>query len=163
MSKRTSEANKAITQAWENEANLVRQGKGTRNWTVQQQNDILTKGKAYDENGKAFEGHHMKSAEAYPQFQGEPGNIQFLSRAEHFEAHDGNFQNATNGYFNHETGETKEFGDQPFQPCEPIDLTNPASQEIDSTYDVTDDNVGGNDNTNDNGGNDNTNGNDMDM
>jgi len=31
-------------------------------WTPEQQRDILEKGKAYTDDGKAFEGHHMKSA-----------------------------------------------------------------------------------------------------
>ena len=109
MSNRTSEANKAIAAAWVNEKQLVLDGKGTRNWTPEQQNDILTKGKAYGEDGKAFEGHHMKSAEAYPEFQGECYNIEFLSRTEHFSAHNGDFKTPTNGYFNPQTGETKDF------------------------------------------------------
>lgn len=33
MSKRTSEANKAVRKAWENEYQLVLEGKGTRDWT----------------------------------------------------------------------------------------------------------------------------------
>ena len=59
MSRRTSEANKAICKAWNAEQQLVQEGKCTRDWTPEQQKDILEKGKAYDENGKAFEGHHM--------------------------------------------------------------------------------------------------------
>lgn len=61
MSMRTSVANKAIAKAWENERNNVLEGKGTREWTPEQQQDILDRGKAYDENGRAFEGQHMKS------------------------------------------------------------------------------------------------------
>ena len=112
MSRRTSEASKAIRLAWQKEQELVLEGKGTRDWTPEQQQDILDKdkGKAYDENGKAFEGHHMKSAEKYPEYQGEPDNIQFLTRPEHLAAHDGFFQNFTNGYYNPITGETKDFG-----------------------------------------------------
>ena len=55
MSRRTSESNKAILAAWNKEQELVREGKGTRDWTPEQQQDILDKGKAYDENGRAFE------------------------------------------------------------------------------------------------------------
>lgn len=128
MSRRTSEANKAIAAAWSNEQQLVREGKGTRDWTPEQQQDILEKGKAYDENGKAFEGHHMKSAEAYPEYQGDPENIQFLSRAEHFDAHGGNFQNPTNGYYDPETGETKDFGENKYEPCEVKELSAPIAQ-----------------------------------
>lgn len=55
MSRRTAESNKAILAAWIKEQELVKEGKGTRNWTPQQQQDILEIGKAYDDNGKAFE------------------------------------------------------------------------------------------------------------
>ena len=79
----------------------------------------------YDENGKAFEGQHMKSAEMYPEYQGEPGNIQFLTRTEHLEAHDGNWQNPTNWYYNPVTKEKFDFGDGPFIPCEIIQLPEP--------------------------------------
>ena len=111
MSNRTAQANQAVLQAWKNEQNLVREGKGTRDWTPQQQKDILDKGKAYNEDGVAFQGHHMKSVEAYPQYQMDSENIQFLSRTEHYAAH-GGFQNPTNGYYDPMTGETKDFGDR---------------------------------------------------
>ena len=125
MSRRTAESNKAILAAWNKEQELVEEGKGTREWTPQQQQDILEKGKAFDDNGKAFEGQHMKSAEMYPEYQGEPGNIQFLTRAEHLEAHDGNWQNSTNWYYNPVTKENFDFGDGPFIPCEIIQLSTP--------------------------------------
>jgi hypothetical protein len=125
MSRRTAESNKAILDAWIKEQELVKEGKGTRNWTSQQQQDILEIGKAYDDNGKAFEGQHMKSAEMYPEYQGSPGNIQFLTRAEHLEAHDGSWQNPTNWYFNPVTKEKIDFGDGPFIPCEIIQLSAP--------------------------------------
>ena len=41
MSRRTSESNKAILAAWNKEQELVREGKGTRDWTPEQQQDIL--------------------------------------------------------------------------------------------------------------------------
>ena len=89
---------KAIRKAWEREQGLVAEGKGTRDWTKEQQEDILdpAKGKAYDENGRAFEGQHMKSAAEYPEYQGDPNNIQFLIKEEHLEAHKGSWQNPTN-------------------------------------------------------------------
>jgi hypothetical protein len=119
------ERNKAVREAWNKELELVQEGKGTREWTQEQQKDILEKGRAYDEKGKAFEGQHMKSAEMYPEYQGEPGNIQFLTRAEHFEAHDCNWQNPTNWYYNPITKEKFDFGDGPFMPCEIIHLPEP--------------------------------------
>ena len=125
MSRRTAEAHKAIEAAWQNEQQLVREGKGTRDWTPEQQQDILNIGKAYDDDGKAFEGHHMKSVEKYPDYQGNPENIQFLTRSEHCEAHNGKFQNPTNGYFNPATGETQDFGEKSPKPCKSIELSNP--------------------------------------
>ena len=79
------ERNKAIRKAWEREQQLVQEGRGTRDWTEDQQKDILDsdKGKAYDDLGRAFEGQHMKSAAEYPDFQGNPDNIQFLTKDEH--------------------------------------------------------------------------------
>ncbi|WP_282144853.1 hypothetical protein [Thomasclavelia cocleata] len=125
MSRRTAESNKAILAAWNKEQELVQEGKGTREWTPKQQQDILEKGKAYDDDGVAFQGQHMKSAEMYPEYQGDPGNIQFLTRAEHLEAHNGNWRNPTNWYFNPVTKEKLDFGDGPFIPCEVIQLPEP--------------------------------------
>ena len=125
MSRRTAESNKAILAAWNKEQELVQEGKGTREWTTKQQQDILEKGKAYDDDGVAFQGQHMKSAEMYPEYQGDPGNIQFLTRAEHLEAHNGNWRNPTNWYFNPVTKEKFDFGDGPFIPCEIIQLQEP--------------------------------------
>lgn len=125
MSRRTAESNKAILAAWNKEQELVQEGKGTREWTPKQQQDILEKGKAYDDDGIAFQGQHMKSAEMYPEYQGDPGNIQFLTRAEHLEAHNGNWRNPTNWYFNPVTKEKFDFGDGPFIPCKVIQLPEP--------------------------------------
>ncbi len=128
MSRRTAESNKAILAAWNNEQELVKNGKGTRDWTPKQQQDILDKGRAYDEEGVAFQGQHMKSAEMYPEYQGDPGNIQFLTRAEHLEAHNGNWRNPTNWYYDPCTKEKIDFGDGPFIPCEIITLSEPVVQ-----------------------------------
>lgn len=119
------ERNKAIREAWNREQELVKKGEGTRDWSPKQQKDIIEKGRAYDDNGRAFEGQHMKSAEMYPQYQGEPANIQFLTREEHLEAHNGNWRNPTNWYFNPVTKEKVDFGEGPFIPCEIIPLHKP--------------------------------------
>lgn len=126
VSSRTAEADKAIRLAWKKEYELVQEGKGTRNWSKAQQQDILDRGKAYDEDGKAFEGHHMKSAEAYPEYQGNAENIQFLSRAEHTQAH-GEWKKPTNGYYDYITGITHDFGEDGIVPCEIIELSNPVA------------------------------------
>jgi len=125
MSKRTAQANKAIASAWKREQQLIQEGKGTRDWTEEEQKDILERGKAYDKNGKAFEGHHMKSVEQYPEYQEKPDNIQFLTRQEHLEAHNGNFQNSTNGCYDPLTGVTKDFMNGLYEPCKIINLSNP--------------------------------------
>lgn len=121
------ERNKAIRLAWEREQELVAEGKGTRDWSLEQQKDILDpdKGKAYDEKGRAFEGQHMKSAAEYPEYQGDPDNIQFLTRDEHLEAHKGSWQNPTNWYYNPETKEFVDFGQNKPIPCAAISLSKP--------------------------------------
>lgn len=47
------------------------------------------------------------------------------TRTEHLEAHDGNWQNPTNWYYNPVTKEKFDFGDGPFIPCEIIQLPEP--------------------------------------
>ena len=124
MSRRTAEANKAIRLAWQREQDLVRSGKGTRDWTEQQQRDILDpeKGKAYDDRGRAFEGQHMKSVEKYPEYQGDPANIQFLTKDEHLDAHMKNWHNPTNGYYNPVSKQVLYFGRRKYIPCPIIEL-----------------------------------------
>ena len=126
------ERNKAIRLAWEKEQQLVREGKGTRNWTKEQQKDILDpdKGKAYDANGRAFEGQHMKSAAEYPEYQGDPDNIQLLTREEHLEAHKGSWQNPTNWCYNPETKEFIDFGNDKPIPCKIINLSEPVQRPV---------------------------------
>lgn len=125
MSRRTSEANKAIAKAWENERKNILEGKGTRDWTPEQQKDILENGKAHDENGRSFEGQHMKCVAEYPEYQGDPGNIQFLTREEHLEAHQGSWQNPTNWYYDPVTKEIFDFGSNPYIPCKVFELEYP--------------------------------------
>ena len=126
------ERNKAIRLAWEREQKLVAEGKGTRDWSEDQQKDILDpdKGKAYDENGRAYEGQHMKSAAEYPEYQGDPDNIQFLTRDEHLEAHKGSWQNPTNWYYNPETKEFVDFGENKPIPCAAINLSEPVRSPV---------------------------------
>lgn len=70
----------------------------------------------------------MKSVEKYPEYQGDPGNIQFLTRAEHLEAHDGDWRNPTNWHFNPVTKEKTDFGDGEFIQCEIIQLADPVNK-----------------------------------
>ena len=121
--KRTSEASKAVREAWKRERTLVMNGAGTRDWTPKQQRSILLHGKAYDSEGKAFQGHHMQSVASYPQYQNKADNIQFLSKTEHLKAHHGNFRTQTNGFYNYATGETINFNTQSYTPCKKIQLS----------------------------------------
>lgn len=125
MSRRTAEADKAIREAWKKERELVLSGEGTRDWTPEQQISIIEKGKVYDEDENAYEGHHMKSVVAYPEFQGDANNIQFLSRFEHKNAHGGKFSNSTNGYYDPITHITTPFQKDSLIPCKIIKLSNP--------------------------------------
>lgn len=120
-----AEADKAIRLAWERERELVSKGVGTRDWTPEQQQDILEYGKAFDDDGKAFEGQHMKSAAQYPEYQGNPDNIQFLTRKEHLEAHNGSWLNPSNWYYDPIEKQFFDFGDGEPIPCTVIKLSNP--------------------------------------
>ncbi len=125
MSRRTAESSKAIRIAWRREQERVKVGKGIRDWTPEQQQDIIDKGKAYDSDGRPFDGQHMKSAEKYPEFQGDPDNIQFLTRKEHLNAHHGNWRNPTNWYYDPATNQFTDFGDGKYIPCKVINLSVP--------------------------------------
>lgn len=125
MSSRTARASRAVREAWRNEQRLVLEGEGTRDWTDEQQKQIKEIGKACDDEGKTFEGQHMKSVETYPEYQDDPRNIQFLTREEHFAAHGGNWMNQTNGYYDPVSSTLTDFGIGPPQPCAERALTNP--------------------------------------
>lgn len=139
MSKRTSDASKAIRKAWQQEQERVLEGKGTRDWTPEQQQDIIEKGKAYDSDGKAFHGQHMKSAEKYPEFQGDADNIQFLTQKEHLAAHKGKWTNPTNWYYDPVTHVFTDFGEGMYIPCAVINLSYPVNR-IDLNDEKTEDN-----------------------
>ena len=139
MSRRTSDASKAISEAWKQEKERVLEGKGTRDWTPEQQQAIIEMGKAYDEYGKAFHGQHMKSVEKYPEFQGYADNIQFLTQQEHLAAHRGKWTNPTNWYYDPVTHVFTDFGEGMYIPCAVIDLSYPVNR-IDLNDEKTEDN-----------------------
>lgn len=87
--------NSAVKKAWKNEVTLIEStGRGTRNWTDSEIEELLIKGKV-----KGYVGHHMKSVKGYPDLAGDPFNIQFLTRREHLRAHRGNWRNITHGRY----------------------------------------------------------------
>ena len=143
MSNRTSQANRAVRLAWKNERRLVSEGKGTRDWTREQQKDILTDGVAKDENDVVFRGHHMQSVELFPQYQGEPENIQFLSKEEHLKAHDGSFRILTNWYYDPVNEKKEPFEDDKYRRCKKIYLSDPVCPPkpiVEENTESTDDN-----------------------
>ncbi|PEK63848.1 T7SS effector LXG polymorphic toxin [Bacillus wiedmannii] len=103
---------KAVRHAWRQEKELIKKtGKGTRDWTPAEKLELLQTGKV-----KGYEGQHMKSANEYPDFAGEPDNIQFLKGRnmdvnEHLDAHRGNYHNPTNGYYTPKNDSMTDFGD----------------------------------------------------
>ena len=86
----------AVKKAWKNEVNNVKNGGNgiTRQWSTAEKTELLAKGKV-----KGYVGHHMKSVSGYPELAGSADNIQFLTRAEHFRAHNFNWRTVTHGFF----------------------------------------------------------------
>lgn len=83
------------------ESERVLQGRGTRDWTVAQQAELIEFGKV-----SGFEGQHMLDASTHPEYAEDPRNIQFLTYEEHFfGAHQGSWRNSTEGRFDPYTGE----------------------------------------------------------
>lgn len=90
----------AVQDFWDNERELIKQGKGTRDWTIEQQQTIMNIGKNGEElthakaptdvNGKTYEGQHMFSKNEYPEYAGDYRNIQGLTFDEHRKGAHGN-------------------------------------------------------------------------
>lgn len=101
----SNERQNAVRNAWKEEKERVKNGQGTRNWTPEQQRELVERGAV-----TGFEGHHMKSVSLYPEYAGDPNNIQFLSENEHLNgAHQGNYHTVTNGYYDPENKMMYEF------------------------------------------------------
>ena len=82
--------------AWKREIKLVRQGRGTRNWTMEEQKELLTTGRI-----KKYVAHHIKSVKEYPEHADNVDNIQFLTRKEHYKAHLYNWKQSLHLCFDH--------------------------------------------------------------
>lgn len=114
----------AVRKAWKEERIRVENGQGTRNWSLEEQKELK-------ENGyvSGYDGHHMKSVSKYPNEAGNPRNIQFLTEKEHFEgAHQGNYHNSTNGYYDPETQTMHSFSGDELEEI-PIHNLNVESEE----------------------------------
>lgn len=122
-----------INAAWERERELIMQGQGTRDWTPEEQLVLRDLGRI-----PSYAGHHMKCANAYPEYAADPDNIQFLhytpgkdGLSEHIDgAHQGNTHQPTNGCYDYQTGQMIEFGDNPPAPPPVIELSNPYVMEV---------------------------------
>ena len=122
MSSLSYERRKAVIGAWKKEKEYVSKGSGTRDWSQKEQKELLSKGSVH-----GYEGHHMKSVDGHNSRAGDSNNIQFLTREEHLDAHNGNFRNNTNGYYDQKTKTMHDFGrNKP--TLEPQSLSNPLSE-----------------------------------
>ncbi len=119
ITKTDTDRRKAVQMAWEREKALVREGKGTRDWTVDQQAEMLSA--KFGEGVKGFEGSHMMTVRDYPQYEGDPDNIQLLAAIEHFGGvHDYDPKNTgPNGRYDSQTGKVTEQTDGTI-PVQPI-------------------------------------------
>lgn len=109
----TNARQNAVRSAWKDERTRVEQGQGTRDWSPDEQKELLSTGRV-----SGYEGHHMKSVSLFPEQAGNPENIQFLSESEHLDgAHQGSYHNATNGYYDPQTGIMHEFAGDELQPA----------------------------------------------
>lgn len=111
---------KVCQDAWKLERERVLRGRGTRDWTIAQQEELIRTGKV-----SGFEGQHMLSAKKYPQFMGDPNNIQFVTYAEHFHGcHRGSWKNPSAGWLDPKTGEIVPITGDAVVPPPEIELTN---------------------------------------
>lgn len=125
---------RAVLQAWQRERTYVNDGKGTRDWTKEQQKEILSHGSVC-----GYEGHHMRSVsygkthEEKMQIAADKNNIQFLEKTktnnEHLKAHGGDTRNPTNGYYDVKTGKMNNFGEREPQAPKTEKLSQPIKQE----------------------------------
>jgi hypothetical protein len=85
---------KAVGKAWEQEQQLVRlTNKGTREWAPNQLRTLQEGNKV-----PGYEGHHIRSVNKHTEkWTGDPRNIAFGTRKEHFNLHQRDFHNPTTG------------------------------------------------------------------
>lgn len=127
------ERKRAVKEAWNRERALVSNGKGTVDWSYEQQMELLEKGHV-----SGFEGQHMKSVTEYPEYAGCVDNIQLLSHEDHLAAHNCSelsdkkgYHSPTNGYYDTKTKSLQSFGERPPIAPEVIKLSNSYSAERD--------------------------------
>ena len=86
------EANSAVRNAWKNEVEAVKNGSSKYNWTKRELRQLLTDGKV-----SGYDGCHIVDVSVNPSLAGNPDNIIFLTRHDHFYlVHGGNWKNPSN-------------------------------------------------------------------
>ena len=116
---------RAVKEAWEKEADRIREGRGTWDWTVEQQAELLIRSHTNNPGVSGFEGSHMLSAKDYPEHAGNPDNIQLIPTIAHYDGvHERNPREHTpNGIYNAETGEVIPIEDGIIPTLREIELT----------------------------------------
>ena len=125
---------RGIARAKRQEKEYIQQGKGTRDWTPEQQKQLMDQGAVKD-----IDWHHMRSVSSGETYEEKiaiaenKNNIQPLSSSsennEHMAAHGGNTRNRTNGYYDPQTKQTKSFGNGEPKAPEARQLTHPVYAE----------------------------------
>ena len=132
---------RAVKEAWEKEADRVREGRGTWDWTVEQQAELLSRSHTNNPGVSGFEGSHMLSAKDYPEHAGNPDNIQLIPTIAHYDGvHERNPREHTpNGIYNAETGEVMPIEDGKIPALREIELTDRYDPEQKNFHDANPD------------------------
>ncbi|MCR5600011.1 MAG: hypothetical protein K6G33_04635, partial [Ruminococcus sp.] len=136
----------AVEDFWNNERELIKQGKGTYNWTPDQQREILNIVDGVEQpnagrpknltTGETFQGHHMLDAHDFPEYAGDYRNIQpvdgdaLTKTSSHYAAHGGNPSNTTKGYYDDALKSMTDFSTSNLDDGYPpkIELTDPCKE-----------------------------------
>jgi len=90
-----SQRQSAVKKAWKQEKEIIEStGNGSRKWNGVEKQEIQETGKA-----QGYEGHHINNVKDHPNQAGNPANVEFVTRKEHLNVHQGNFKNKTTGEF----------------------------------------------------------------
>ena len=81
---------KAVDNAWAIEWQSAMNGTPRSSWTPAQLQELIETKRV-----KGYEGHHIVSVSADPSLAGDPNNIRFYTRSEHFYQHFGDWRNPT--------------------------------------------------------------------
>ncbi len=83
----------AVAEAWKSERALLKAGKvGTVKWSGLERLQLRVFGRV-----SGYEGHHINNVAHNPYMASWKSNVRFMNRAEHLNAHGGNWRNPTHG------------------------------------------------------------------